>query len=97
MSILKECGFDARRGQQRAGGPDSPDVICESMPDFHAEVKRVERLNIYEAYAQAKGDAGEQQIPYVAHRKNHKKWLVTISGDDFLSMVMAWNAMRELQ
>ena len=45
--ILRCYGFSARRGQQYRGGADSPDVM--GLPGIHIEVKRVERLNIYDA------------------------------------------------
>lgn len=36
--LLREHGFEARRGQQFAGGNDSPDVVTD-LP-CHVEVKR---------------------------------------------------------
>ena len=41
---LREAGFTARRGQQFAGGTDSPDVICEELNNLHMEVKFVQSL-----------------------------------------------------
>ena len=69
-----------RRGCQFAGGPDSPDVVG-GIPGTHPEVKRVERLNIHQAMAQAVADCGDL-IPYVAHRRNRTEWLVTIRAKD---------------
>ena len=57
---------------------------------FHCEVKRVERLNIYDAIDQATRDSACKQIPYVAHRKNNCRWLVTVDGEDFMRMVRAY-------
>lgn len=57
---LRAHGFDARRGQQFCGSPDSPDVVCEALADFHFEVKRVERLNINDAMDQARRDCREK-------------------------------------
>ncbi len=85
--VLNAAGFlGAKRGQQHAGGVDSPDVICESMPGFHPEVKRTETLSVYEAMKQAIADAGAK-IPYVAHRRNEKEWLVIMRGQDWLNLV----------
>lgn len=36
VHFLRWCGFEARRGQQHKGSPDSPDVECESLP--HLEI-----------------------------------------------------------
>tara|TARA_R110000824_G_scaffold5263_4_gene24423 strand:+ start:1227 stop:1595 length:369 start_codon:yes stop_codon:yes gene_type:complete len=73
---------DARRGQQFRGGADSPDVVC-GIPNTHCEVKRVEKLNLALAFAQALADCGDA-IPYVAHRKNLGDWMVTVRADDLL-------------
>ena len=89
LQWAKRCrdnGFDARRGQQYSGNPDSPDVVSEDLAAFHAEVKRVERLNIQDAIDQAIRDAGDK-IPYVAHRRNHCDWLVTMRADDWFDLV----------
>lgn len=75
-------GFAARRGQQFAGGPDSPDIVG-GIPGTHCEVKRVEKLNIDNAMEQAVRDCGSK-IPYVAHRKNNKSWLITIRALDLV-------------
>ena len=73
---------------QTRGGPDSPDVVCESFPlPIHWEVKRAERLDLYEALEQARNDKPLCHYGVVAHRKNHKDWLITFRADDFLEMV----------
>ncbi len=77
--VLRAEGFHARRGQQFAGGADSPDVVCEELRGFHFEVKAVERLNIESAMDQSRRDAG-RKLPLVAHRRSHRRWLVTMVG-----------------
>jgi len=57
---LRAQGFDARRGQQFAGSPDSPDVVCPALSWAHFEVKAVERLNIEDAMDQARRDSHMQ-------------------------------------
>jgi len=86
---LREMGFkDARRGQQFKGTPDSPDVVG-GIPFTHAEVKRVERLDLYTAIRKAIDDAGNDAIPYVAHRRNRSEWLVTLRSQDLIPMANA--------
>src|SRR6476619_427503 len=55
---LRANGYDARRGQQFSGSPDSPDVVCDALPWIHFEVKAVEKLNIEDAMEQARRDCG---------------------------------------
>ncbi len=96
-AFLREHGFDARRGQQFKGSPDSPDVV--GLPGHHVECKRVEALSLYDAYTQACRDAAATEIPLVAHRKNGKPhhplpWLAILSLDDYLLMVRELEALR---
>ena len=58
---MRANGYCARRGQQFCGSAESPDVICDSLPWIHFEVKAVERLNIEEAMEQARRDAGKSE------------------------------------
>lgn len=81
-NFLKTHGIQARRGVQYQGSPDSPDVVSE-LKNLHFEVKRTEKLNIYTAFMQAKEDSGKK-IPIVAHKKNHKNWLVIMDAEDWL-------------
>lgn len=86
VKVLQSHGFSAERGRQFKGGPDSPDVLSDA-PNIHWEVKRVQSLNLYKAIEQAKHDAGPDQTPVVAHRKNHEEWLITLPADAFLDLL----------
>lgn len=82
--VLRAYGYDAKRGQQYCGANGDADVI--GLPGIHIECKRVERLNLYDAMAQSKSDAREDEMPVVMHRKNHCDWFVTLSLDDFMNL-----------
>ena len=82
--LLREHGYIARRGQQYSGANGDADVV--GLPGVHIECKRVERLNVYEAMAQARRDARPGEIPVVMHRKNRQPWLVTMDIDSWLKM-----------
>ena len=94
-SLLREHGYDARRGQQFAGGADSPDVVSDALAWLHVEVKRVQNLNLADACAQAEGDQANQAGPgpnkklawIVAHRRNHAPWLITMRGETFFQLL----------
>jgi hypothetical protein len=93
-SLLREHGFDARRGQQFAGGADSPDVVSEALAWLHVEVKRVQNLNLTDACVQAEGDsagrgapAGHKKPWIVAHRRNHAPWLITMRAETFFQFL----------
>lgn len=83
-SLLREHGFEARRGVQYQGGPDSPDVL--GLPGIHIEVKRTERLNLYDAMSQAKADAGADEMPVVIHRRNNCEWVVIQPLNDWINL-----------
>lgn len=85
-ALLREQGFDARRGQQFAGGTDSPDVVSEALAWLHIEIKRVQKLNLTDGCAQAEGDCGGK--PWiVAHRRNHAPWLITMTAEVFFQFL----------
>lgn len=86
--VLIELGIDARRGQQFAGGTDSPDVVT-SLENIHFEVKRVEKLNLSKAMEQATNDAGDK-VPVVAHRRNREDWMLTLKMSDIKRFVSEW-------
>jgi Holliday junction resolvase len=85
-AFLREHGVDgARRGQQFAGGPDSPDVV--GLPGVHIESKRTEALRLWEAVDQAKREARSGSIPTVWHRSSRRPWIVILSATDFLLLL----------
>lgn len=83
-NLLKEHGFDARRGQQYCGSNGDADVV--GLPGVHIECKRVEQLNIDKAMNQSIGDSKDGEIPVVVHRRNNTPWKVTMLLDDFLKL-----------
>lgn len=87
--LLRDHGFDGKRGVQHKGGADSPDVL--GLPGFHIEVKRVEQFNLYEALNQAEQDVGERgpglPVPVVFHRRNGRPWVAVIRADDLLKLI----------
>ena len=85
-ALLRTHGFEARRGQQFAGGVDSPDVIHD-IPGLHIEVKRTEALRLYAALAQAREEGYKQDVPVVFHRKNNEEWVVILPAHDFLDLI----------
>jgi Holliday junction resolvase len=91
--LLKKYGYDARRGQQFAGINGDADVV--GLPGIHLEVKRVEKLNIENAVDQSIRDAREDEKPAVLHRKNRRKWLVTMPFDEWIDLYQAWEKANE--
>lgn len=83
---LRANGYAARRGQQFCGSPDSPDVVCPDLGWIHFEVKCVERLNIQDAMDQARSESAGK-VPVVAHKRNHRAWLVTMSAEAFFQLL----------
>lgn len=91
--LLREYGYDTRRGQQFSGANGDADVV--GMDGHHLEIKRVERLNIYDAIEQSIRDAREGEIPVVMHRKNRKTWLITMRLEDYMERVLGKEKQNE--
>lgn len=93
---LREYGYEAERGCQHAGGKDSPD-IKSNMHGVHWEAKNTEKLRLYEAIAQSKRDAGKDEIPLVAHKRNREPWYVTLPLDGFMKLYQAWEGLNDTE
>lgn len=76
----KVMGGSARRGQQFAGGTESPDVVTD-FPGIHLEVKRCERGNPYDWLTQSRRDAAGK-CPLVLHRRNNQPWILMMELSD---------------
>lgn len=95
VHFLKDRKIEARRGQQYAGGTDSPDVIAGGcVSQVHFEVKRREAGNPYDWLAQAKHDVmgSHDKFPVVAHKRNGKEWIAILDMDHFLQIMELANA-----
>ena len=84
---LREHGVpNARPGTALNFGAE-PDVV--GLEGLHIECKRRERVEIARWYDQSRADAARMKDgkPVVIFRQNRREWMVTLSLDDFLSMV----------
>ena len=90
---LKEYGYNCRRGQQFSG-LEGEDVV--GLDYIHIECKRVENLNLDNAMEQSKRDAKEYQLPAVFHRKNNKKWKVTMELSDWIKLYNEYYSSMKL-
>lgn len=92
--ILKEYGYNCRRGQQYSG-LEGEDVV--GLDYIHIECKRVEKLDLYGAMDQSKRDRKQGQLPAVFHRKNNRKWLVTMELDDWIKIFGEYYSSMKLE
>lgn len=84
--LFRKHGYhDARRGQQYAGGPDSPDVVG-GPPGYHFECKFRERHDPWAAMEQAVAETN-WDVPVVAMKRANKEWLFVLREEDFMRLV----------
>ena len=76
-------------------GLEGEDVI--GLDCIHIEVKRVQALNLDEAMEQAKRDSKDNQLPAVFHRKNNKKWKVTMELGDWIKLYNEYYSSMKLK
>ena len=83
--ILQDYGIPAEPGQAVSYG-NTPDVV--GIPGVHPEIKRVERLNVPAAFAQAVRDSERfhDGKPALFHRRNRQEWLVTMRLEDWVQL-----------
>ena len=81
-------GYETRRGYVFQ---HESDVV--GLPGIHIEVKRKEKLSLYEAMEQAEEEAKKRNdgIPTLFHRRNGKPWLVVMRLADWIDLYGAWN------
>lgn len=91
---LRSLGFDCRRGQQHAGGPESPDVV--GIPGIHIEVKfGVKGMDLGtmlhgDAISQSKREADDDESWCVLWKRPHtRQWLLTVGLDGFVTTTTA--------
>ena len=95
--FLREHGYaDARRGQQFQGGPGSPDVVGGPV-GTHVEVKNTERHEMWAAMEQSEREAAPGEMPYVACKRNGKRWLVVLRAEDLLRLIEEANDFKDFQ
>ena len=89
--LRDKYGYEAKRGMVFLHQSD-----MVGLNGIHPEVKRVERLNIWEAMRQAVTEAAIRNdgLPTVFHRRNRSEWLVTMRLVDWIDLYGAWNDDR---
>jgi len=83
-------GLDLKGDIMRTYG--SPKTIAD---EFHWEIKRVEKLNIHQAMAQAIRDSRPPLLPCVPFRRNHEEWMICIQAKDFLNLLVELSELRQ--
>lgn len=85
-AALRALGLAARRTQQYSGTEGTSDLTVPGLK-IHWEVKRTNRLSLYEAIAQAVRDAKDDHAPLVLHRRDREEWLAVLRLDDLAEIV----------
>jgi len=85
--LIEQLNIHPEDIESRSMGAGGEDLIMaraarEKFP-FSIECKNVEKLNVWEAYDQAKANSGVYE-PIVVMKKNHKKPLVVIDAEYFI-------------
>jgi len=88
--LIEQLDVHPEAIESRSMGAGGEDLIMaraarQKFP-FSIECKNVEKLNVWEAYEQAKANCNDYE-PLVVMKKNQKKPLVVIDADYFISLV----------
>lgn len=94
--ILQDYGYNCRRTQQFCGKTGEADDVV-GLDYIHIECKRVEKLNIDTAMEQAVRDTKDNRFPTIFHRKNGKKWLVTMTLEGFMQLYNEYYSSMKLE
>ncbi len=70
-------------------GKDGQSADIRGIEGIHFEIKRTERIQIYDAMEQAVSDCKPENVPTVVFRRNHSPWMVTIQLSDLKKFAQA--------
>ena len=86
---LRESGLDkeARRMPCSGALEDLKADLITSLP-IHFECKRVEKLNLYDAYLQAESGRKQQEMAIVVHKKSHKPKMAYLKWSDLIQIMV---------
>ena len=93
QQLTELLGVPVARSQQYRGNAGAADL--DGLPGLHVEIKRRERLALYEAMEQADQDAGADDIPVLIHRPNRRPWVLSIYLSDLRAFVTNVNRILE--
>ena len=84
---LQEFGFDVHRGFTFH---HESDVV--GLDGIHCEVKRIEKLNIHKAMAQAVEESEKRKdgMPTVFFKRDREEWLVCMRLPDWIELYRKW-------
>ena len=85
--LIEHRNVHPEDSESRSMGAGGEDIIMardarKKFP-FSIECKNVEKLNVYEAYAQAEANSGDHE-PILFMKKNRKKPLVVVDAEWFV-------------
>ena len=88
--LIEQLDIHPEDIESRSMGAGGEDLIMaraarQKFP-FSVECKNVEKLNVWEAYEQAKANCGSYE-PLVVMKKNHKKPLVVMDAETFIKII----------
>jgi hypothetical protein len=86
VDILRAHGWTGARRNFESQGQKGGD-ITGGPADVHWEVKRVEKLQLRKAWAQAVANGRPTDMRAVAHRCNGEPWLVTVELVELLELL----------
>ena len=91
-SFCRDQGYNSNRTVQYNGKADKSKGDVDGLPGVHIEVKRTEKLSLYDALIQANRDAKQDEIPIVAHRRNNCEWVIIMDAEDWFKLFREYQA-----
>lgn len=91
IQLLTELGFAARRNFM-SGGAGGSDVI--GVPDHSIEIKRQERVCIWEWVNQAQAAARPTETAVVVFRRSRSPWYAVLDAGTYFAMVKELQELR---
>lgn len=92
VAKLQAAGFLGARRNFRSGANGGGDVV--GVPDVHLEVKRQERVCVWEWIQQAEHDAFPTDVAIVAFRRSRSSWYGIVDFDVLVGLLAELRELR---
>lgn len=94
QALRQALGIEARRSVQYQAREDAADLALPDLPGLWVEVKRTNRLALWQVLDEAVRQAG-QRVPLILHRADRRPWVAIVPLDALARLVHALARLRD--
>lgn len=86
LNLIREAGWPAATRNFQSGGQGHGDIV-HGPQSTHIEVKRTEKMRLWDWIEQAAAESAEGHVPTVVFRRSHSEWMACIPFEELLALL----------